>query len=164
MSYLPDITLFNGLLVLAAGGCWFVAAAYVQEAYTGQATQQPARAGRWAVVAAGLLLGCFLGRAGFENTRRRHWLRAGTSRYSAAMVIRTFYSRSGRKFNFSYQVGAYQGRGQGECGAECPALGARRYGRFAAEAPDVCKLTLQQVPDSVQIVPPLGWARLPPAS
>ena len=104
----------------------------------------------------------FFGYALYSNTRRAHWLRVGTARYTVATVTRSYYSRSGRKFAFVYRVGPYQGKSQQDCGeAGCPPVGSRRYMRFAAEAPDVSELTRWDVPDTLQTVPPLGWAQIP---
>ena len=109
-----------------------------------------------------IVLSTVLGVASYQNTRRAHWLRVGTSRYTVATIERNFSARSGRKFVFAYRVGSYQGQDQGECGeAGCPPVGSRRYVRFAAQAPDVSELTRWDVPDSLRHVPPLGWAELP---
>ena len=97
-----------------------------------------------------------------SNIRRDHLLRVGTPRYTVATVGRNYYSRSGRKFVFDYRVGAYRNETNANCGESgCPPPGTRRYVRFAAEAPDVCKLTDLYVPDTLQTIPPLGWAKLP---
>lgn len=161
VSYLPDITVFNIVLALCSGGCWFGAIALVQEAFSLRYKRQKLRNGTWLSILGGVILGIVLSRAAYENTRRIHWLRVGALRYTVATVTRTFFARSGRKFSVRYQVGSYQGQDQGECGEACPALHSRRYVRFAAQAPDVCELTQVDVPDSVHTIPPLGWAKLP---
>ncbi len=103
-----------------------------------------------------------LGYSFASNLRRDHWLRVGTPRYTIATVARSYYSRSGRKFTFTYQVDNTQHESRDECGRyACPPPGTRRYVRFAAEAPDVSQLVDQPVPDSVQLIPSQGWVRLP---
>ena len=97
-----------------------------------------------------------------SNLRRDHWLRVGTPRYTVATVTRSYYSRSGRKFVFTYQAGTYQGDTYSNCGrGGCPPAGSRRYVRFAAQAPDVCRVLDRPVPDTLRTIPPWGWADLP---
>lgn len=109
-----------------------------------------------------IVFSCLFGSAVISNTRRDHWLRVGTSRYTVATITRSYYSRSGRKFVFVYPAGPRRYQANAECGnTPCPPAGTRRYVRFAAEAPDVCQVTPVPIPDSVRDVPPLGWDRLP---
>lgn len=114
------------------------------------------------VFCGGLFFNGVLSSAIVSNTRRDHWLRVGTPRYAVATVTRSYYSRSGRKFVFTYRAGGRDHETNGECGnASCPALGTRRYVRFAAQAPDVCTVLAGAVPDSVASAPPEGWETPP---
>ena len=104
---------------------------------------------------------CLFSYAIVSNVRRDHWLRVGTARYTVATVTRSYYSRSGRKFVFTYRAGPHSHETYGECGnAPCPPAGARRFVRFAVEAPDVCAVLAAPVPDTLSVVPPGGWAQL----
>ena len=100
----------------------------------------------------------------YAELRRDHYLRVGTSRYTVATVKRTYWSRTGHRYEYVYvyQAGALAGSDSKTCDlAGCPPLGSRRYVRFAAEAPEVSEITSWDVPDTLQTVPPLGWSELP---
>jgi hypothetical protein len=110
----------------------------------------------------GVVLSAVTGYSLCAGLRHDHLLRVGPHRFTVAVVTRTYWSRTGRRFAFAYRVGPYQGSDSQTCPpAGCPPIGSRRYVRFAAEAPDVSELTRWDVPDSLQTVPPLGWAELP---
>ena len=161
-DWLPDIrfgNLFILLLVLFVGASMVVNGQKLLEQLRHDGT---ARLYHLAGFFGGLFMAGGLSYAMASNTRRDHWLRAGTSRYTVATVTRSYYSRSGRKFVFTYRAGARRHETNGECGtAPCPRAGARRFVRFAAEAPDVCQVLDAFVPDTLSLVPSGGWAKLP---
>jgi len=162
LSWLPDVGLFNAILLLLSVFGWLVLVLGVKSLWRFYRGSEAFKLIDITSMMGATLMIAVLNYAAYSNTRRAHWLRVGTARYTVATVTRSYYSRSGRKFVFVYRVGPYQGKSQQDCGeAGCPPVGSRRYVRFAAEAPDVSELTRWDVPDSLQTVPPLGWAELP---
>lgn len=161
VEYLLDMGVFNAVLTLLGGTCCFFVLALMREAYRMSRSGQTPRTRTVLSIASGGLLGIMLCKAAYSNTRAAHLLRVGSTRYTVATVTRSFFSRSGRKFVFTYRVGTYRGQGQGECGEGCPVPGTRRYLRFVVEAPDVSELTPRYVDDTLSVVPPGGWPALP---
>ena len=160
IEYAPDVSVFNVVMALLGVICCFFDFALMREAYRMNCMGKTLGIRTVLAIASGGV-GVLLCRAAYSNTRETHLLRVGPTRYTEATITRSFFSRSGRKFVFRYRVGAYQGQGQGECGERCPAVGTRRYLRFAVDAPDVYELTPYYLDDSVRTVPSLGWERLP---
>ena len=160
-EYLPDVSVFNAVLALLGGTCCFFGFALMRDAYRTSRTGRALGMRTILSIASGGLLGFMFCKFAYSNTREAHWLRVGPMRYTVATVTHSFFSRSGRKFVFTYRVGTYRGQGQGECGEACPAPGTRRYLRFAVKAPDVSELTPHYVPDTLIFISPSGWAKLP---
>ena len=162
VSWLTDVSVFNLVLGLFVGACWFIALALAHDVYRNHRRGQKQLPNVFLGIAASLFLGIALGRTTYQNVRRAHYLRVGPCRYTVAAITHNFYSRSGRKFAVVYRVGTYQGQDQADCDQSgCRSAGTRLYIRFAAEAPEVCELTDLYVPDTLRVIPPLGWARIP---
>ena len=116
---------------------------------------------------AGLLLSSLCLLLAYSGPRARYLLRAGAHRYIVARVIKYSSLRGNQEFVYEYYVAGQRYQSACECGPEdwrtwaCPTLGTRCYVQFALADPSTEQLLKQAVPDSVQHVPPLGWARLP---
>ncbi len=103
----------------------------------------------------------------FALLRERYLLRPGAGRYTVASVTEHYSQRGRRKIVCDYYVNGQQWQNNKACGIAnnrnlpCPALESRYYVYFSPEDPATSEITSVPVPDSVQVVPPLGWARLP---
>lgn len=103
----------------------------------------------------------------YRGMRARYLLREDASRYTMARVTDHGTRRGYRQFIYHYEVNGKDYQSAEDCGVSqnralpCPPLGTRFYVQFSSEEPDVEQITQLEVPDSVRIIPPLGWERLP---
>ena len=103
----------------------------------------------------------------YTLSRERYLLRPGAGRYTVGTVAKHYWQRERRKFLLVYHVAGERWQTGLACGMAdgqnlpCPAVGTRRYVRFSPDDPAAEQLTAMPVPDTLQTVPPLGWAQIP---
>ncbi|WP_052732233.1 hypothetical protein [Hymenobacter terrenus] len=105
-----------------------------------------------------LVLACGAYVNAYWNRRLR-----GECRYTVGWVYKHSRSKTGRAAHYKFWVRGVQfssfEKVQWQYGGR--PLGSRWYVRYAVADPEVCIHTRIQVPDSVRVVPPTGWATLP---
>lgn len=101
------------------------------------------------------------------SIRKRYLLQPNSGHYTVGTVYQHKWQKGQQKYLLEYYVAGQRWQTSEFCGIEewkdvpCPALGSRRYVRFAPEEPSTAEIVSKPVPDSVRVIPPLGWAKLP---
>ncbi len=114
-----------------------------------------------------IAIGLFLVVASWRLVHKRYLLRPEAGRYTVATVVEQDSWRGNPRFTYVYYVAGQRHQTAQECGTiagqdlPCPPLHARFYVHFAPESPTAVEMTRRSVPDSIRIIPPLGWAKLP---
>ncbi len=114
-----------------------------------------------------LLISAFCFFMVWGTQRQQYLLRPGAGRYTVSTVFKYGRMRGRPRFVVEFWVGGQRYQTDEECDKQasrevpCPARGTRFFVYFAPETPGTCRVLEQSVSDSVRVIPPLGWAKLP---
>jgi len=101
------------------------------------------------------------------STRTRLLLQPGAGRYTVGTIYQHKWTKGKRKYLLEYYVAGKRWQTDELCGIQnnqnlpCPPVGTRLYVYFALSDPNTARITAVPVPDSVRVVPPIGWVKLP---
>ncbi len=101
------------------------------------------------------------------SIRKRYLLQPGKGCYTVGTITEHYWRKGEHNYLVVYYVGNQRWQTTASCGIKnnlnlpCPPLGTRLYVYFAPADPNTAQITAVPVPDSVRVIPPIGWAKLP---